>query len=115
MKLKELVNQIVIDPSKLVQYSLNKNHEKGHNKAIMFEQHLGFNQENHHLLLEQIQAKAMEGEAMIGYYDNYGQRYNVDISIVGVRPGQKETVRTGWLVDSETKIARLITVFIRSR
>ena len=44
MKLKELVNQIVIDPSKLVQYSLNKNHEKGHNKAIMFEQHLGFNQ-----------------------------------------------------------------------
>ena len=42
MKLKEIVHQIVIDPSKLVHYVLKKNHDKGGNKAIMFEQHLGF-------------------------------------------------------------------------
>jgi len=29
---------------------------------------------------------------MIGYYDNYGQRYNVDILIVGIQPKQKEIV-----------------------
>ncbi|MEB3160895.1 MAG: hypothetical protein VKL20_05500 [Synechocystis sp.] len=115
MKLKELVSKIEIDPRKLINYCLNKDHEKGFNKAIMFEQHLGFTPENHQLLLEQIQAQAMEEEAMIGYHDDYGQRYRVDISIVGVKPGQKEIVRTGWLVDPETKIARLITAFIRSR
>ncbi|MFM1842393.1 MAG: hypothetical protein RLZZ490_1129, partial [Cyanobacteriota bacterium] len=62
MKLKDLVNQIVIDPAKLIHYCLDKNHEKGSNKAIMFEEHLGFNQENYQILLEQIQIKAMEGE-----------------------------------------------------
>lgn len=115
MKLKELVSKIEIDPRKLINYCLNKNHKKGFSKAIMFEQYLGFTPENHQIFLAQIQTQAMEGEAMIGYYDDYGQRYRVDISIVGVKLGQKETVRTGWLVDPETKIARLITAFIRSR
>jgi filamentous hemagglutinin len=115
MKLKEIVSQIVIEPSKLVHYALKKNHDKGGDKAIMFEQHLGFTQANYQLLLEQIQAKAMETEAMIGYYDDYGQRYNVDILIVGIQPEQKEIVRTGWLVKPGTNIARLITLYIRSR
>jgi len=115
MKFKEIVSKTIIDPSKLINYCLNKDHEKGHNKAIMFERYLGFNQENYQILLEKIQAQVMEGEAIIGYYDDYGQRYRVDISIVGVKAGQKETVQTGWLVAPEAKIARLVTVFIRSR
>ncbi len=115
MKLKEVVSQIVIDPSKLVHYALKKNHDKGGDKAIMFEQYLGFIQANYQLLLEQIQAKVMEADAAIGYDDDYGQRYNIDILIVGIQPEQKEIVRTGWLVTPGTNIARLITLYIRSR
>ena len=115
MKLGEIVRHLFIDPSKLISYSLNKNHKDGGDKAIMFEQHLGFTQDNYQLLLEQIQSKAMDAEVVIGYSDEYGQRYRVDILIVGVELGQEEIVRTGWLVDSNNDTAKLTTVFIRSR
>ncbi|NJL89955.1 MAG: hypothetical protein HC916_09335 [Coleofasciculaceae cyanobacterium SM2_1_6] len=115
MQLGAIVSHIFIDPSKLIKYSLNKNHKDGGNKAIMFEQYLGFTPENYQLLLEQIQSKVMDAEAVIGYYDEYGQRYRVDILIVGVELGQQEIVRTGWLVDPDNNIAKLTTVFIRSR
>jgi len=57
----------------------------------------------------------MESEAVLGVCDEYGQRYQVDISIAGVEIGQQEIVRTGWIVKPNENIARLVTAHIRRR
>lgn len=41
MKLRELVDQILIDPRKLTDYALDMDNPKGKDKAVMFQRHLG--------------------------------------------------------------------------
>ena len=81
MRLKDVVRGIYIDPRKLTDYALNPESLKGRHKAAMFHQHLGFTRKNYQLLLEQIQAQAMEADAILGFLDEYGQRYQVDLVI----------------------------------
>ena len=47
--------------------------------------------------------------------DIHGQRYQVDLEIEGMQPGQKETVRTGWIVEQNRNLARLVTLYVRKR
>ena len=47
--------------------------------------------------------------------DIYGQRYQVDIEIEGMHPEQKEIVRTGWIVEQDSNLARLVTLYVRKR
>lgn len=115
MKLREIVKQIFIDSRKLTSYALNPRSLKGGDKALMFQEHLGFTQNNYQLLLNQIQDKVMDTEAILGVCDQYGQRYQVDILINGVATEQQEIVRTGWIVKPNEDIARLTTVYIRRR
>jgi hypothetical protein len=115
MKLKELVSKIKIDPRKLTEYALNLDNHKGKNKAIMFQLHLGYNQDNYEPLLQQITAKALEGEAIYQSTDQHGERYQVDLEITGMETGQKEIVRTGWIIENKHDTARLVTLFVRKR
>ena len=115
MKVKEIIGQALIDPQKLTSYALNPKSLKGADKAIMFEEYLGFTQQNYNLLLTQIQDKVMKSEAVLGVCDKYGQRYQVDILINGVEVGQQEVVRTGWIVKPNEDIGRLVTAYIRRR
>ena len=113
MKLKEYAEQIRIEPRKLTNYALDPDNPKGKNKALMFQQHLGYNKENYQVLLEQILSKAPETEAIPQNQDQYGTRYQVDIEIQGIEPHQTEIVRTAWLMAPNTKQARLITAYIK--
>jgi hypothetical protein len=115
VKLREMVEQIFIDPRKLTTYALDPSSLKGGNKAIMFQKHLGFTQDNYQLLLNQIQDKVMDNEATLGVYNEHGQRYQVDILINGIALGQQEIVRTGWIIKPNEDFARLTSVYIRSR
>lgn len=115
MKLKEVVHNIRIDPRKLTEYALNPNNPKGANKAIMFERHLGLTRDNYELLLEQINAQALEAETMFQSSDQHGERYQVDLEITGAKLGQKEIVRTGWIVEPNSDTARLITLYVKKR
>lgn len=116
MKLGDIVQHIVIDSRKLVAYALDPNSLRGKDKARMFQQCLGFTLETYELLLKQVQEKAMDGEAIPGDLDKYGQRYHVDLVIMGVELSQQEIVRTGWIVEPGAKdTARLTTIFVRSR
>ena len=47
MKLRELVNEILIDPRKLTAYALDPENPKGKNKAFMFEKYLGYTKDNY--------------------------------------------------------------------
>ncbi len=115
MKLGDLVSRVVIAPRKLTDYALNPDNPKGADKAVMFQRHLGFTKDNYEALLEQISAQALEAEAIVGRADEHGQRYQVDLEIRGVEEGQREVVRTGWIVESDSEAARLVTLYVRKR
>ena len=115
MKLGDIVSHIFIDPRKLTEYALNPDNPRGVDKAVMFERHLGFTKDNYHLLLQQIETKVLNSEAILITTDVHGPRYQVDLEIEGVESGQKETVRTGWIVEQKNDVARLITLYVRKR
>ncbi len=115
MKLGDIVNRVVIDKRKLTEYALNPDNPVGADKAVMFQQHLGFTKDNYAALLEQISATALETEAIVGRADEHGQRYQVDLEIIGVEERQREVVRTGWIVEPNSEVARLVTLYVRKR
>jgi hypothetical protein len=115
MKLKNIVSYITIDPRKLTEYALNPDNPVGADKAVMFNRHLGFTRDNYEQLLEQIVRQALEAEAIYQLTDQHGNRYQVDLEIIGIQEGQKEIVRTGWIVEHQSDTARLITLFVRRR
>ena len=114
MKLGDIVSRIVIDKRKLTEYALNPDNPVGADKAVMFQRHLGFTRDNYEPLLEQISAQALDGEAILGRTDEHGQRYRVDLKIVGTE-GQRQIVRTGWIVEPDTDAARLVTLYVWRR
>jgi aminopeptidase N len=87
MKLKDIATQIQIDLRKLTEYALNPDNPVGADKVFMFQQHLGFTQANHTQLLQQIQTKAPEAEATFQRSDEHGDRYQVDLVIIGISRG----------------------------
>ena len=115
MKLRDIVTDVIIDSRKLTEYALNPDNPKGIDKAVMFERYLGFTQDNYQFLLEQIESKVLNAEAVLQRTDIYGQRYQVDLAIIGIKPEQQEIVRTGWIVKSDSNTARLVTLYVRSR
>lgn len=115
MNLGDVVSRIVIDPRKLTEYALNPDNPRGADKAVMFERHLGFTKDNYQLLLQQIEMKVINSEATLQSTDIHGQRYQVDLEIEGVKSGQIETVRTGWIVEPKSDVARLVTLYVRKR
>ncbi|MEP0878179.1 hypothetical protein NDA00_20430 [Funiculus sociatus GB2-M2] len=109
-----MLSSLVIDPRKLREYALNPDNPIGGDKAVMFQRHLGFTKDNYEPLLEQISAKVLEAEAILGQTDEHGQRYRIDLEIIGTE-GQQEIVRTGWIVELGSDAARLVTLFVRRR
>ncbi len=112
MKFQEVIANLVIDTRKLTEYALNPDNPIGANKALVFEQQLGYTRDNYEGLLQQIQARALDAEAVTKEADQHGQRYQVDLEVTGVN-GQTAIVRTGWVVDPEADFARLVTLYVR--
>ncbi|HEX5470424.1 MAG TPA: hypothetical protein VFW73_00980, partial [Lacipirellulaceae bacterium] len=82
--------QALIDPQKLMGYSLDPDHDEGRHKAHLFESLLGINAQNAEALLEALEQAAVIGEAVIGKLDKYGQRYVIDFAFSG--PGDTATI-----------------------
>jgi hypothetical protein len=113
MRLGNLVSRLTIDRRKLIAYALDPESPKGQHKAVLFQRRLGYNLDNYESLLEQIETLVMEGEAIEAKADEYGQRYHVDLVIVGVN-AERAIVRTAWIVEAEAKdCARLISLYVR--
>lgn len=64
----------LIDPRKLIAYSLDREHDEGRHKAHLFESLLGINQLNTELPIDAIEEAAVSGDARSGKSDHYGQR-----------------------------------------
>lgn len=115
MKLKEIVSKIKIEDRKLTEYALNKDNPKGADKAFMFQKHLGFTPNNCQILLEQIKTKILDRDVIFQFEDDHGKRYQIDLEIKGIKPEQKEIVRTGWIVEPNTDTARLVTLYVKKK
>ncbi len=115
MKLLDIVSGIYLPISKITGYALNINHPVGGDKAYMFRKHLGYTQDNYQFLLQQIEEKALTADAVELKPNQYGRIFQVDLEILGSDQGQKEKVRTGWIIKPSSNVAQLTTLYIIER
>jgi hypothetical protein len=100
----------LIDPLKLMGYSLNPEHDEGRHKAHLFESLLGIKRSNADLLLRALQQAAVAEDAVLGKMDRYGQRYVIDFDFTG--PDGRATIRSAWIVRSGQNFPRLVSCYI---
>ena len=105
-------NNAKIDPKKLTDYALNPEHTVGGNKAIVFENVLGYNKSNAYALIKQVYGKLHQSETVMGKLDQYGQRYTVDMSITGAN-SSTATVRTGRILKPGSTTPELTTIYVK--
>jgi hypothetical protein len=103
-----------IDPRKLTGYVLNFHHEKGKHKALLFEQILGYKNDNYVLLSEEIAHLIKFADCFEIETTEFGTLYQIDIDIQGLL-GQKAEVRTGWIIRQGENYPRLTTLYLRKR
>ena len=114
MKLKDIVTRLVIDSRKLTEYALNPDNPIGANKALMFQQCLGYTKDNYEHTPATDSRSSFGSVATPTQADEHGQRYRVDLEIIGLQ-NQRGIVRTGWIVEPESNFARLVTLYVRKR
>lgn len=103
-------DQAIIDPRKVTGYCLSRDHDDGKHKAQLFRDLLGLTLENAHLLLDALKEIAVNGEAIPGKVDKYGQRYVIDFEFTG--PDGKATLRSAWIVRADEDFPRMVTCYI---
>jgi hypothetical protein len=100
----------IIDPQKLIGYSLSLDHEEGKNKARVFGLVLGIELNNARVLIDALRDAAASEDAVVGKADCYGQRYVIDFDLSG--PGGTALVRSCWIIRANESIPRLVTCYI---
>jgi hypothetical protein len=99
-----------IDLTKLQNYSLNPQHERGKHKARLFLAILGLSASDAEILKMLILEAIQHHDAISTEQDEYGQRYRVDFPVS--RNQQTATVRTTWLIRSTEPFPRLTSCYI---
>ena len=102
----------VIREKKITGYCLNKKHPgRGKDKAIVFDQVLGYNLSNYQELITAIRDNLPNNVAVVTGQDEYGVRYAVRFIHTGPS-GRMATIKTGWIVDKGSNIPRMVTAYI---
>ena len=96
---------------KLLNYSLNTQHMRGKDKALVFQSALGYNADNHDLLVQQILAGLKKYKAKTGAVTEYGEKYSVKMLVTGAN-GRKAAVQTGWIFDPGSDVPRMTTAYV---
>ncbi|WP_231940063.1 DUF6883 domain-containing protein [Dolichospermum compactum] len=99
----------VVDIRKLRDYSLNRDHSTGKDKARLFSSILGMTAENAEELRQIILEKVKTQEVSLNRYDEYGQRYTLDFTLQW--QNRSATIRTGWIIKSGSDIPSLTSCY----
>lgn len=99
----------VVDIRKLRDYSLDRDHSTGKNKARLFSSILGMTAENAEELRQIILEKVKTQEVSLNRYDEHGQRYTLDFTLEW--QNRSATIRTGWIIKSGSDIPRLTSCY----
>jgi hypothetical protein len=100
----------VVDIGKLRNYCLNEQHPRGRHKARVFASVLGLTAADADVLRQALLKAALEGEALEGEGDDYGQRYVVDLEVQG--PRGRAMVRSSWIVLHGEDFPRLTSCYV---
>jgi len=103
-------DKAIIDQRKIIDYSLSPDHDDGKHKARLFQDLLGLTRDHAPLLLDALKKAAMDGEAISGRLDRYGQRYVIDFELVG--PTGQAIIRSAWIMRPGEAAPRLVTCYI---
>lgn len=99
-----------ISMQKILGYCLNLNHDKGKDKARVFQSKLGITVKNADRLVELIQIAAVEGEVVQESNTKFGKEYKVDWEIPDTGGAE---LRTIWEVSLVSGYLRLISAFLK--
>ncbi|WP_246605494.1 DUF6883 domain-containing protein [Sphaerospermopsis torques-reginae] len=99
----------VIDIRKLRDYSLNRNHPTGKDKARLFSSILGMTAENAEELRQIILEKLKTQEVSLNRCDEFGQRYTLDFTLEW--QNRSGIIRTGWIIEPGFDIPRLTSCY----
>lgn len=120
---KLVKNDIIILPNyknaivpieKFTKYALDLNNPKGKNKAIAFEEALGYNLTNVDKLIKNIQNNINNFNAIEKEDKGFGKRYEVLMTLIGENK-KIANVKTGWIVDNETGETRLTSAYVTQK
>jgi hypothetical protein len=99
----------IIDPRKIREYLLSSAHPVGRFKAHFF-MRLGFASETWNILDTQLKRVALEGKAEVSERTDYGQKYIVRGTIIGMA-GRRAKVLTVWVVLDGEEVPRFVTAY----
>jgi hypothetical protein len=99
----------VVDIRKLRDYCLSLEHEEGKHKARLFLSALGITADNAEELRQLLLQVVKSHEARLGRRDEFGQRYTIDFSLEW--QNRSAIVRSGWIIEHDSKIPRLTTCY----
>lgn len=100
-----------IPESKLSKYALNKKHPTGKDKAIAFEESLGYNINNKDELIAEVRKGLGIFKSVQKGTTEYGSKYEA-VMIVNGANGKKAKLKTGWIIENDKMIPRLTTIFV---
>ena len=104
----------VIPKEKFTKYALDINNPKGRNKAIAFQEALGYNVNNVDKLIRNIQKNLNKFNAIEKSDKGFGKQYEVLMTLVGENK-KIANVKTGWIIDKETGETRLTSAYVTKK
>ena len=102
--------QARIDDRKLLQYILSPTHPHGRSHARLFDQLLGINLSNAHVLRDALLEAATTREAVPIETSQFGRKYEVRFSLHSARG--EYTVLSIWIVSFDDSAPKLVTAYI---
>jgi hypothetical protein len=100
---------VLIEPAKVRDYLLSREHPVGRFKAVFFES-LGYSADAWQKLEANLRALAVAGEAILADRTKYGQKYEVHGTLIGPS-GRPASVVTVWIVRWGEEAPRFVTAF----
>jgi hypothetical protein len=98
-----------VEPAKVQDYLLSREHSVGRFKAAFFAS-LGYDAARWQELEADLRNLAQSAEARLGDRTRYGQKYEIDGTLIGPR-GKSASVRTVWIVRFGEEVPRFVTAF----
>jgi len=99
----------IVGRNKIADYLLNPAHPDNGGKAVFFEE-LGFRGAQPAILAQALRRLAREAEVMQVLTSPHGQKY-VIVGQIQSPTGVAASVRTIWIVDKGSDVARLVTAY----
>ncbi len=94
---------------KLELYSLNMEHSRGRDKAILFNKRLGITLDSREILEKALLQAAIEDDAILRQVNDYGSHYNVKF-LMKTEMGSS-IVLSGWIIRPNEDFPRLTTAY----